>query len=40
MNLSQYNDIKNMALWVGPEGGWSSPEREKMKDNGFIFARF
>lgn len=29
-----------ISLWVGPEGGWSPKEREKMKDNGFIFARF
>lgn len=29
-----------VSLWVGPEGGWSPKEREKMKENGFIFARF
>ncbi len=35
--LGIYTEI---GLWVGPEGGWSEEERGKMRDYGFIFARF
>lgn len=27
-------------IWIGPEGGWSNEEREKMNENGFLFVRF
>jgi 16S rRNA (uracil1498-N3)-methyltransferase len=36
----EYDNIADIALWVGPEGGWSDDERSKMGDYGFIFARF
>ncbi len=31
---------KNISLWIGPEGGWSETERDKMKEYWFITARF
>jgi 16S rRNA (uracil1498-N3)-methyltransferase len=37
---SEYENMPDIALWVGPEGGWSDDERSKMSDYGFIFARF
>jgi 16S rRNA (uracil1498-N3)-methyltransferase len=40
IRISRYDDLQNIWLWVGPEGGWSDAERDKMQDNGFIFARF
>lgn len=40
IRISQYDNLQNMGLWVGPEGGWSDAERVRMSDNGFIFARF
>lgn len=40
IRISQYDNLQNMGLWVGPEGGWSDVERVRMSDNGFIFARF
>ncbi len=40
MRISTYDSIQNMAIWVGPEGGWSDEERIIMLWNGFIFARF
>jgi 16S rRNA (uracil1498-N3)-methyltransferase len=36
----EYDTIGDIALWVGPEGGWSDDERTIMSDYGFIFARF
>ncbi len=38
--LSWYDNLQYIALWVGPEWGWSDRERSEMQDNGFIFARF
>lgn len=38
--LISYDSLSHMNLWVGPEGGWSDIERQKMIDKGFIFARF
>lgn len=38
--LISYDSLSDMNLWVGPEGGWSELERQKMIDKGFIFARF
>jgi 16S rRNA (uracil1498-N3)-methyltransferase len=40
IRISQYDNLQNMGLWVGPEGGWSDAERVRMSDNGSIFARF
>lgn len=40
MRISAYDNLQYIALWVGPEGGWSDAERTKMLDNSFIFARF
>ncbi len=40
IRISQYDNLQNIGLWVGPEGGWSEDERVRMQDNGFIFARF
>jgi len=37
---SEFTDMQDIGLWVGPEGGWSDDERNKMSEKGFIFARF
>lgn len=38
--LTEMPQNQEISLWVGPEGGWSENERNKMKENGFIFVRF
>lgn len=38
--FSEFSLYQDIGVWVGPEGGWSHDERDKMNDNGFIFARF
>lgn len=40
LKLTEIPQNQEIGLWVGPEGGWSENERNKMKENGFIFARF
>jgi RsmE family RNA methyltransferase len=40
LKITEISQNENISIWVGPEGGWSPKEREKMRDNGFIFARF
>ena len=36
----EFDRMRDMNLWIGPEWGWSEAERTKMLSNGFIFARF
>lgn len=38
--ISAYDWVQDMAIWVGPEWGWSDDERSIMSWNDFIFARF
>ncbi len=38
--ISSYDSVQDIAIWVGPEWGWSENERSIMSNNGFIFARF
>lgn len=38
--ITEYDDIQDIGLWVGPEWGWSEEERWEMNSNGFIFAHF
>jgi 16S rRNA U1498 N3-methylase RsmE len=38
--ISEFRNIQDIGLWVGPEWGWSDEERIKMNDYGFIFAHF
>jgi 16S rRNA (uracil1498-N3)-methyltransferase len=38
--LTEMPQDREMALWVGPEGGWSDEERIKMERNSFISVRF
>jgi 16S rRNA (uracil1498-N3)-methyltransferase len=40
LKISEVSRNQDISIWVGPEGGWSEKEREKMKENGFLFARF
>ncbi len=38
--FSDFETFPVIALWVGPEWGWSETERVKLKEYGFIFVRF
>lgn len=38
--LSDFKNEKNIGIWIGPEGGWSDDEMEKMNKNNFITAHF
>lgn len=38
--FGEFSSLMDYTLWIGPEGGWSDDERDKMNSNGFIFARF
>ncbi len=38
--FSEFDTLQDLHLWIGPEGGWSDNERDKMNANSFIFARF
>ena len=38
-NLREMPQDEVLSLWVGPEGGWSENERNKMKEYGFISVR-
>lgn len=40
LKMQEVPQKKEIGIWVWPEGGWSNEERNKMIDNGFIFARF
>lgn len=37
---SEFTALRDIGVWVGPEGWWSEAERIKMSDKGFIFVRF
>lgn len=39
-SFREFDMMQDINLWIGPEGGWSDDEREKMNSNSFIFARF
>jgi 16S rRNA (uracil1498-N3)-methyltransferase len=39
-SLHEVNMHSKIALWVGPEGGWSESEIIKMQEKGYVFARF
>lgn len=38
--FNEFDVLTECNLWIGPEGGWSGDERDKMISNDFIFARF
>lgn len=38
--LSDFKNEKNIGIWIGPEGGWSDDEIQKMNENNFITAHF
>ena len=40
IKIQEVLENREINIWTGPEGGWSEKEREKMKDNGFLFVRF
>lgn len=37
--ISELPFSEHISIWIGPEGGWSDEEREKMNNNGFLFVR-
>lgn len=39
MKISEILFSEYISIWIGPEGGWSDNEREKMIDSGFLFVR-
>lgn len=39
-NFQEHISSKNIGIWIGPEGGWSDVEIEKMNRNNFITAHF
>jgi RsmE family RNA methyltransferase len=38
--INLLSNAQDVGIWVWPEWGWSLSERDKMKEKGFIFARF
>jgi 16S rRNA (uracil1498-N3)-methyltransferase len=40
IKVTEISESYDISIWIGPEGGWSEKEREKMKENSFLFARF
>lgn len=40
IQFGQHSTLREVGIWVWPEGGWSDNEREVMTNNGYIFARF
>ena len=39
LKISEIPIFDQVSIWIGPEGGWSDTEREKMSDSGFLFVR-
>lgn len=38
--ISEFRDLQDVGVWIGPEWGWSDTERAKMSQYDFIFAHF